>query len=69
MARVVLSHVHGAAFVREEAKGNPGTVLSHMPCLADLAEIANELGLELVDDGGTDAVLERFYLVALQLQA
>ena len=73
-ARVVISHVNGAAFVRSEAAGNPATVLSTMPTLAQLELIARDLELSLVppialgviDGGDEEAALEQFYLVALE---
>ena len=72
--RVVLAHVNGAAFVREEAAGNPITVLSLMPSLDWLRAQAPALGMELLGPeqlgveapDGPDAALDGFYLVVLQ---
>lgn len=73
--RVVLAHVNGAAFVREEAQGNPHTVPSVMPEMRWLDPRSKALGMELVGpaelgiedgDGGDAETLDNFYLVALQ---
>ena len=72
--RVVLAHVNGAAFVREEAAGNPNTVPSVMPDMDWLRRQALELGMAIIGpralgiEGGVDEanLLESFYLVALE---
>ena len=80
--RLVLAHVNGAAFVREEAAGNPATVLSEMPKLHELRKIGRELGCDVevlthlglvsverrnhVGFAGDDA-LETFYLATLSV--
>ena len=72
-SRLVLSHLNGAAFVRTEREDNPQTVLSAMPTLAQLASIAEPLGLQVVlpafygeqpDDIARG--LDDFYLVVLR---
>lgn len=72
-ARIVLSHLNGAAFVRKEAEDNPSTVLSHMPSLASLERIASGLGMQVVLPSflGTEVEqiekgLDDFYLVVLR---
>ena len=45
-ARIVLSHLNGAAFVRKEKEDNPTTVRSTMPDLATLEAVAGRLGLQ-----------------------
>ena len=64
---------NGGAFVRDEAAGNPATVLSTMPSLDELAAIAPP-GLEVrgptalgaARGAASDAAaLEQFYVAAL----
>jgi SAM-dependent methyltransferase len=73
--RVVLAHINGAAFVRDEARGNPTTVPSVMPELVWLDARSKVLGMAVVGpaelgvelgDGGDAEALDSFYLVALQ---
>jgi demethylmenaquinone methyltransferase/2-methoxy-6-polyprenyl-1,4-benzoquinol methylase len=64
-SRVVIAHANGGAFVRDEARGNPATVRSTMPSLAELRAMAERLGLRL-DCADDDAGLDDFYLVALE---
>ena len=77
-ANIVLTHANGAAFVRDEAEGNPATVLSIMPSVRELQALADGLDLGLSVHGKTvsneatneeldelDARNERFYLAAL----
>ncbi len=79
-ARIIIAHVNGAAFVREEAAGNPATVRSTMPTVDDLRRIGDGLGMRVVAGGELAAggagnadevtsALEGFYLVALQRDA
>jgi SAM-dependent methyltransferase len=69
--RVVFAHVNGAAFVTEERRGNPATVVSSMPSLEELALLASELGARVIPPeqlGWRDpAGLDTFYLAALDL--
>lgn len=75
-ARLVVSHANGAAFVRDEARGSPATVLSVLPTVREWVELAAPLGLELSVHGerveaGADlealeARNEASYLVALE---
>ena len=72
-ARVVIAHVNGGAFVRDEAAGNPATVLSTMPSLDELAAIAppglevrGPMALGAARGAASDAAaLEQFYVAAL----
>ena len=75
--RLVLAHVNGGAFVRDERASNPATVLAHMPTAAELADLAADLRLEIVApeelapggggaDAGVDAALDAFYLAVLR---
>jgi SAM-dependent methyltransferase len=74
--RVVLAHVNGAEFVRDEQRGNPMTVRSLMPSLDELEAWCapggelGELGLRVVppDQLGSMRDLDAFYLVALERQ-
>ena len=74
-SRIVLAHYQGAANVREERRRTPQIVVSDMPPLAHLRRLAarwrlrillpSALGISL--PGMSDeAVLEKFYLVALE---
>ena len=69
--RVVLAHAHGAAFVAEERRGSPATVVSNMPTLEELTGLAHEVGARVVPPeqlGWRDpAGLDAFYLAALEL--
>ena len=72
-SRLVLSHLNGAAFVRQERVDNPQTVLSTMPTLAELASIAEPLGFEVVlpaffgeEPEQIQRGLDDFYLVVLR---
>lgn len=72
-SRLVISHLNGAAFVRQERVDNPQTVLSTMPSLADLAAIAEPLGFEVVlpaffgeQPEQIQRGLDEFYLVVLR---
>ena len=72
-SRLVLSHLNGASFVRQERTDNPQTVLSTMPSLSDLASIAEPLGFEVVlpaffgeDPEDIQRGLDDFYLVVLR---
>ena len=72
--RLVLSHVNGGAFVREEKLGNPQTVRSVMPTLDELNALAASIkasgGPHLrvlpPDALGSTRSLDDFYLVALE---
>uniref|UniRef100_A0A7S0Q0Z8 Methyltransferase domain-containing protein n=1 Tax=Coccolithus braarudii TaxID=221442 RepID=A0A7S0Q0Z8_9EUKA len=72
-SRIVLSHLSGAAFVRVEAKENPNTVRSMMPTLAELQQIADSAGLQVVipsffgaEVAEIETGLENFFLVVLR---
>ena len=69
--RVVLAHANGAAFVAEERRGSPATVVSAMPTLEELGRLAGEVGARVVPPeqlGWRDpAGLDAFYLAALEL--
>jgi len=72
-SRLVLAHVSGAAFVRREQEENPMTVLSSMPSLSAIGEVASELGMLAVTPTfmGSEAeeierVLEDFFVVVLR---
>ena len=72
-ARLVISHLNGAAFVRTEKADNPQTVLSTMPTLATLADAAAPLGFQVVlpaflgtDPKDIENALEDFYLVVMR---
>ncbi|KAL1500637.1 hypothetical protein AB1Y20_013286 [Prymnesium parvum] len=72
-ARIVISHLNGAEFVRKEAKDNPTTVRSTMPSLETLEVVASGLGLQVVIPSffGSEVQeiekgLEDFYLVVLR---
>ena len=78
--RVVIAHAQGAAFVREEHRGNPAVARSCLPDPAQLRSIADELQLEVLPAEacvpaasalGSSHTLEGedFYLVALQKKA
>lgn len=76
-SRIVIAHISGAEFVRREKKENPMTVLSEMPSLAVLGEVAAELGMLVVTPSfmgqGADEIGrfldEQFYLVVLRWNA
>ena len=52
-ASIVLTHANGAAFVRDEAEGNPATVLSIMPSVRELQALADGLDFGLSVHGKT----------------
>ena len=71
--RVVVAHVNGGGFVRDEAAGNPMTVPSTMPSVACLEDMADALGmrLRLPTAAGNDLEaaekgLDEFYLAVLE---
>jgi len=75
-SRLVLAHVSGGGFVKRERDENPMTVLSVMPTLAELGDVASELGLNVVTPSfmGSEAseierFLDDFYLVVLRWNA
>ena len=59
---VVVAHARGAAFVRDEARGNPATARP-LPTLDELAAAAAPLGLDVASAGDN---LEAAYLVVLK---
>ena len=69
--RIVLAHANGAAFVAEERRGSPTTVVSAMPLLDELEWIAREVGAQVIPPeqlGWRDPTgLDGFYLAALEL--
>lgn len=69
-ARILISHVSGASFVRRELGDNPTTVKNTMPFLEMMQGIADKAGLQIALPSflGTEVEeieksLERFYLV------
>ena len=72
-ARMVVSHVSGASFVRKELGDNPTTVRNTMPFLEMMQDIAAKAGLQVVLPSflGTEVDeieknLERFYLIVFR---
>merc|ERR1719424_1315964 len=72
-ARIVVSHVSGASFVRKELGDNPTTVRNTMPFLELMQDIAAKAGLQVAIPSflGTEVEeieknLERFYLVVFR---
>lgn len=64
--RILISHVNGGDFVKEEKVGNPATVLSVMPTVTELIALCNEVeGLKMMPDLD-EAGLGDFYLVSLE---
>jgi len=75
-SRLVLSHLQGAAFVRQEREESPTTVLSAMPSLAELEAMAGPLGLQVAlpsffgsEAGEIEKAMDDFYLVILRWDA
>ena len=75
-ARIVISHVSGASFVRRELGDNPQTVRNTMPFLEMMQEVAGANSLQVVLPSflGTEVeeiekALERFYLIVLRKSA
>lgn len=67
--RIVVAHVNGAAFVRDEKTKNPVTVISTMPTLQCLQREVEKLRLEILDANDFEArssELDQFYLVVLR---
>jgi len=69
-ARIIVSHVSGASFVRKELGDNPNTVRNTMPFLASMQQIASRLGMQVVlpsflgtEPDAIEQALEAFYLV------
>jgi SAM-dependent methyltransferase len=72
-SRIVISHLAGAAAVRQELLDNPTTVVSEMPSLPELPGLASSLGLQVVlpsffgsEPDQIQAGLDGFYLVILR---
>eukprot|EP00966_Prymnesium_polylepis_P090021 2084687-Prymnesium_polylepis.1 len=72
-ARLVVSHVSGASFVRRELGDNPTTVKNVMPTMQKMQGIAEQSNLQLIIPSflGTEVDeiernFESFYLVILQ---
>jgi hypothetical protein len=71
--RVVIAHANGAAFVRNERRGNPNTVLSDMPDPIYLQTIGEEIGAEFIGlqdiiAAGSDYSIEDMYVCVLQMR-
>jgi len=69
-ARIIVSHVSGASFVRKELGDNPNTVRNTMPFLSSMQQIASRLGMQVVlpsflgtEPEAIEQALEAFYLV------
>jgi 2-polyprenyl-3-methyl-5-hydroxy-6-metoxy-1,4-benzoquinol methylase len=77
--RIVLAHVNGAKFVRDECLKNPAVAVRNMPNNVNLSTMADMLGLRLVHksellettdfDENLDGDIDVFYLVALEKPA
>ena len=70
--RIVVAHLQGSAFVRQERQENPTVVLNVMPKVAELEAIARELGLRVLvpsflgdTPDGINEAMEDFYLAVL----
>ena len=63
LGRIVVTHVNGALFVRNERKLNPNLVLAELPSETELEKVAGELGMDLHFGEGSDD----FYLATLSL--
>ena len=76
--RIVIAHAQGAAFVRDEHRGNPAVARSCLPLPSELSAIAEALDLEVLPaeecvpttyTASHTLEGEDFYLVALQKRA
>lgn len=81
--RIVIAHVNGARFVRDEKNGNPNTVLAEMPDEAYVQAIGEEIGAQFfglkdiiaiaiaanadADEGCKYSIEEDMYLCVLQM--
>jgi len=72
-ARIVVSHISGARFVRKEFADNPATVQNTMPFLEMMQGIAEQNGLQVVlpsflgtEPDEIEKRLEDFYLIILR---
>lgn len=72
-ARIVVSHLSGASFVRRELDDNPTTVLNTMPSLQMMEDIAASLGMQVVipsflgsDVEAINKNLETFFLAVFR---
>ena len=70
--RLVVAHANGAAFVRDERRGNPNTVLNDMPDNTYLQAIGEEIGADFIElkDIVTEGnySLEDLYVCILQMR-
>lgn len=74
--RIILSHVQGGDFVKDECRKNPSIAVRNMPNKISLNMLADELGLRLLQreellkecqyDPKLDGKGDKFYLCALQ---
>lgn len=71
-ARIVVSHISGANFVRRELGDNPTTVSNTMPLLEMMQTLAGRMGMRIVlpsffgaEPDEIEKALEAFYLVLL----
>lgn len=74
--RIVLSHVNGGKFVKEECMSNPFVAVRNMPNNISLISMAEMMGYQVLDkvallegvefDDSLDGNQDDFYLVALQ---
>jgi len=69
-ARIVVSHLSGARFVRQELADNPQTVSNTMPFLSEMQRIAASIGMQVVlpsflgeEPEEIEQALQDFYLV------
>jgi len=69
-ARIIVSHISGASFVRRELAENPNTVRNTMPFLGPMQQVASKLGFQVVlpsflgtEPEAIEQALEAFYLM------
>jgi SAM-dependent methyltransferase len=73
--RIVLSHVNGAKFVKDECQKNPGVAIRNMPNNLNLETMAVQFGLRVLGksslklqqyDEGLDGSDDEFYLIVFE---